>query len=231
MIALIAALPREIAGLVRGKKPDGTWLKRGIRLYRSKEVLVVAAGMGAGRAALAFEAALSAGSVGEIIAVGLVGGCAPGVQAGSVLEAHTIVDVRTGERFIASTVAAPESGAVTLASTDAIASVGEKARLRRAYGAVIVDMEAATLARLATAHGLRFRAIKAVSDECDFELAGLARFAGKQGSFRTGAFAVHTALRPFSWKDAVKLGRGSAVALKALEGAIRRTLAEDEVEF
>ena len=231
VIAVIAALPREIAALARGKKPDAEWLKRGISLYRGKDAVVVAAGMGAVRAALAFEAALAQGAVTDVMSVGLAGGCAPGVEAGSVLEAHTVVDVGTGERFFSSVERVQGGAAVVLASADAIATVREKARLHASYGAAMVDMEAATLARLAGAHGLRFRAIKGVSDAYDFELAGLARFAGKEGSFRTGAFALHTALRPRSWRDAVKLGRGSSAALKALEREVRQTLAVHGVEF
>lgn len=231
MIAVIAALPREVAGLVRGRKADPAWLSRGIQLWRGKDVIVLAAGMGPVRAALAFEAALSQGSVTEVISVGLVGGCAPGVRAGSVLEAHTVVDVRTGERFFCAAAAAPEAWAITLACAETIASVREKSRLHETYGAVMVDMEAATLARLAAAHGLGFRAIKAVSDECDFELAGLARFTGRHGTFRTGAFAVHTALRPWSWGDAVKLGRGSSIALQGLEAGVRAELARQGCEF
>jgi adenosylhomocysteine nucleosidase len=81
-------------------------------------------------------------------------------------------------------------------------------------------MEAATVARLARAHRLRFRVIKAVSDDYDFELASLAKFEGKQGSFRTGAFALHTALRPATWSAAMTLGRNSAAALRALNAEL-----------
>jgi adenosylhomocysteine nucleosidase len=80
------------------------------------------------------------------------------------------------------------------------------------------------VARLARAHGLGFRAIKAVSDAHDFELAGLGRFAGKHGSFRTGAFALHTGLRPWNWKEAIALGRGSAKALAALDVVLKRVV-------
>ncbi len=187
-LAIIAALPREIA----------------------------AAGMGAARAALGVEAALSAAPITVLVSTGLAGACMPGLPAGSVAEARLIVDTRTGERFATGA----DAGCV-LATTDSIASVEEKSRLAAAYNAAMVDMEAATVARLAAAHGLRIRAIKAISDAHDAELGPLGRFTGRHGSFRTGAFAVHTALRPHTWGRAAKLGRDSSRALAALHDALR----------
>ncbi len=219
-IAIIAALPREIAALVRGIKPDTALLERGVWLYRMEGAVVVAAGMGAERAAGAVEAALADGDVRMLISTGLAGGCMAGVVAGAVMEAGAVIDVLTGERFATAT------GDVTLASAGTIASVSEKARLTNIYGAAIVDMEAASVARLARAHGLGFRAIKGVSDAHDFELSALAKFAGERGTFRTGAFALQTALRPWEWGKAMELGRGSAKALAGLDAALRGVLAQ-----
>jgi adenosylhomocysteine nucleosidase len=220
-IAIVAALPREIAALVRGTKADAGMRGRGVWLYRVKGAVVVAAGMGAKRAAVAVEAALATGEVGMLISTGLAGGCMAGVEAGSVMEAGTVVDAATGERFATAT-----AGAVTLASAGTIASVREKAGLAEKFGAMLVDMEAASVARLARAHGLGFRAIKGVSDGHDFELSALAKFAGERGSFRTGAFALHTAMRPWTWGKAIELGRGSAKALAGLEVALQGVLAQ-----
>jgi adenosylhomocysteine nucleosidase len=218
-IAIIAALPREIAALVRGTKADASLIKDGVWLYRLEGAVVVAAGMGAERAAIAVEAALSVGDVRVLISTGLAGGCAPGVVAGSVMEAGVVVEARTGERFVAEV----ESG-VTLATSGTIASVHEKARLAENYGAALVDMEAATVARMALAKGMGFRAIKGVSDGYDVELSALAKFEGERGSFRTGAFAAYTAVRPWTWGKAMELGRGSAKALAGLDVALRGVL-------
>jgi adenosylhomocysteine nucleosidase len=216
-IAIIAALPREIAALVRGTRADASLIRDGVWLYRLEGAVVVAAGMGAERAAVAVEAA---GDVEVLISTGLAGGCVPGVVAGSVMEAGVVVDVRTGERFVA------EAGSgVTLATASSIASVREKARLAESYGAALVDMEAATVARLAQAKGVGFRAIKGVSDGYGFELNALAKFEGERGSFRTGAFAAYTAARPWTWGRAVVLGRGSAKALAGLEVVLKGVLA------
>jgi adenosylhomocysteine nucleosidase len=211
-VAIIAALPREIAALVRGTKPDAGLLSHGIHLFRMRNAVLVAGGMGASRAALAVEAALADGGVQTLISTGLAGACSSQLAAGAVVEANEVIDAQTGERF--STASSDLS--CVLATTATIASISEKSRLAASYGAALVDMEAATVGRLALAHGLEFRAIKAISDAHDFELSSLSRFAGKYGRFRTGAFALHTALRPAMWTKAAQLGRDSNRALASL---------------
>lgn len=223
MIGLVAALPRELAGLTRGVKPDAALRRRGVFLYRLDQGLAVAAGMGAERATMAVRALLEREEkVSTLVSVGLAGSCDAQVEAGAVLELGTVVDTLSGARFAAL------CGDGTLATTSSIASVMEKARLHASYGASVVDMEAATVARLAQGNGLKFRAIKAISDGHEFELASLSRFASAHGHFRTGAFALHTAVRPRSWKHAVELGRGSQRALQALEDRLRRVLLEQD---
>ncbi len=210
MVGIVAALPREVAGLVGrgGAEPEGRQI--GVHVFRLPGAVVVAAGMGSIRVTLAVESALQAGAR-DLVSVGLAGGCAPGVGVGEVVRAGTVVDALSGERFDTL-----EAGGAVLVTTHTIASVREKARLYASYGAALVDMEAATVGRLARAHGVGFRAIKAISDAHDFELSSLARFSTAHGHFRTGAFALHTALRPHRWRDTMRLGAGSQRALRAL---------------
>ena len=224
-MAMIAALPREVARLVRAARPDSLWVKRGVWLYRLHGAVVVAAGMGAERAKVAVEAALSESGVEMLVSTGLAGGCAPGLTAGSVLEASWVVDAETGERFPTYGTQGTEP-AVVLATTDTVAGVQQKAELARRFGAAMVDMEAASVARLAQALGLRFRSIKGISDESDMEMSSLQAFAGELGTFRTGAFALHTALHPIEWRQALVLGRNSARALAGLETTLRGVLGE-----
>ena len=211
-LAIIAALPREVSALVKG------WtrreLARRVVMYSNGETVVVCAGMGAARAALAVEAAMVAIPVTTVISVGLAGACDPALRVGAIVRAGVVIDSRTGERF--------ESPGLkdVLVSTDAIASVAEKARLHASYGAAAVDMEAAEVARLARTHGLEFQAIKAISDEADFEVEGLSRFATADGQFREVGFALHAALRPAMWSKVIALGRNSGKALSSLTTAI-----------
>lgn len=218
-IAIVAALPREIAGLVRGTRADVGLRTLGIHLHRTPGAVVVAAGMGAARVTLAVEAALDAeSSVEMLVSTGLAGACATEVAPGEVVEAKAVVDAKTGERFVVEDAGA---GGRVLVTTEAIAGVREKARLAASYGAAMVDMEAATVARLAQAHGMRFRVIKAISDAHDFEMESMSRFADERGHFRTGAFALHTAARPWMWGSAMRLGRDSNRALAGMWERLR----------
>ena len=219
-IAIIAALPREVRLLTAGCAADPSLLARGIHLHRLGSAVVVTAGMGAVRASLAFEAALASGPLDLVISGGLAGSCSPSLLPGTVVEAGLVIDPRTGERF---STASPLERSV-LATSIAIASVQEKSRLATSYGAAMVDMEAATLARLSAAHELQFRAIKGISDAHDFELASLSRFEGRHGQFRTAAFTLHTALRPHHWRHAARLGRESNRALATLNSRLQAIL-------
>ncbi len=214
--AIIAALPREVRGLVGRTRPEPALLRSGVHLYRLPAAVVVTAGMGASRASLAFASVLEAFTPECVISAGLAGGCGASAAAGMVYEAGVVVSAQTGERFRTHDGDASQ----VLVTTATIAGVREKARLAASYAATMVDMEAATVARLSAAHGLSFRAVKAISDPHDFELASLSRFAGTHGQFRTAAFAMHTALRPHHWRHAARLGRVSNRALKAMSARL-----------
>ena len=215
-IGIIAALPREVSALVKGWEPRAAG--KNVAVYTNGQAVVACAGMGAARAALAVQAAMAAMPVTELISAGLAGACDPALGVGAIVRAGVVVDARTGERF------EDARCEQVLVSTNAIASVREKARLHSSYHADAVDMEAAAVARLARAHGLGFHALKAISDEAGFEMEGLGRFSTEEGWFREGAFALHTALRPVLWSKAIALGRNSSKAIGALTEALRGEL-------
>ena len=221
MIGIVGALPRELAGLVRTLRPEPELRRRGVYLYRMPRAVVVCAGMGTERATLAVRTALEAGAT-SLLSVGLAGACDPARPTGSLLEVNTVIDALSGIRYAGLSDA---TGAGTLVTTHTIASVHEKHRLFASYGAAAVDMEAATVARLAGLNGIAFRALKAISDAHNFELSSLSRFASKQGHFRVGAFALHTALRPAGWRKAVQLGAGSQKALRTLTERLKEIVA------
>lgn len=214
--AMIAALPREVRALVKG------WERQqfagGVVVYTNGDAVVACAGMGASRVALAVQAAMDVLPVTDLISVGLAGACDAKLRVGEIVRAGVVVDARTGERF------EDAQFKQVLVSTDAIASVKEKARLHASYSAAAVDMEAASVARLAQSHGLGFHAIKAISDEAEFEVEGLARFSTADGQFRATAFALHAALRPAMWSKVIALGRNSSKAVDALTEALRGEL-------
>jgi adenosylhomocysteine nucleosidase len=206
--AIIAALPREVKHLVRGWKEHK--LPGKIVVYTNDFAVVACAGMGAARATLAVQAAMSIKPVTALISVGLAGACDPALRVGDIVKAGVVVDTQTGERFSTS------QYKQVLVSTTTIASVNEKQRLYASYWASAVDMEAATVARIAQAHNLYFQATKAISDDATFELQELARFSTRDGQFREAAFAMHTAVRPQLWSKLMQLAGNSKRALESL---------------
>ena len=216
MIGIIAALPREVAPLVKGWKCEK--LPGNRIVYLRDNAVVACAGMGPAQVALAVTAARALLPVTELISVGLAGACNQSLAVGDIVRPGVVIDRNTGERFL------DDRHDAVLVSTNAILSIAEKERLRIAYAAAAVDMEAATVARLARAHGLKFSAIKVVSDAADFGMGGLSGFATDDGQFREGAFALHAAVRPWMWSRLMGLAKNSKRAVKALNEAVRAEL-------
>lgn len=214
--AIIAALPREVKQLVRGWQEHR--LPGKVFAYTNDFAVAVCAGMGPARAALAVQAALSLKPVTALLSSGLAGACDPLLHVGDIIRAGVVIDARTGERFT------NHLFNETLVTTPVIASINEKQRLYASYKASAVDMEAATVARLAEVHNITFRAIKSISDESTFELQELAKFATPDGQFREAAFAAHSAIRPNLWPKLFALANNSKRALQSLTSELEYQL-------
>ncbi len=215
-VGVIAALPREVKLLVRGWKEER--LPGRIRVYTNGDAVVACAGMGAARATLAVRAAMAARPVTVLVSAGLAGACDPALRIGEIVRAGVVIDATSGERY------RDAQHSQVLVTEQSIAGVKEKRRLYESYGASAVDMEAAAIARLAEAHGVSFRAVKAVSDEADFEMQELGRFATQDGQFRDAAFAAYAVARPRLWTKLAALARNSNRAVEALTGELRAIL-------
>ena len=214
--AIIAALPREVKQLVRGWQEHR--LPGKINVYTNDFAVVACAGMGAARATLAVQAAMSIRPLTALLSVGLAGACDPSLQVGDIVRAGVVVDTQTGERF------SDSEFTQILVSAPAIASVREKQRLFASYKASAVDMEAAVVARIGQAHNLPFQAIKVISDDATFELQELARFATHDGQFREAAFAAYSVVRPPLWTKLFHLARNSKRALQSLTAELKSQL-------
>jgi adenosylhomocysteine nucleosidase len=206
--AIIAALPREVKHLVRGWQESR--LPNKTIVYTNDSAVVACAGMGSARATLAVQAAMAMKPVTTLLSVGLAGACDPSLKIGDIVRAGVVVDTQSGERYSNS------QFKQVLVSTPAIASIREKRRLYESYRASAVDMEAATVARIAQAHNLPFQAIKAISDDASFELQKLGRFATQDGQFREAAFAAYSVAQPRLWSKLFYLTVNSKRAIQSL---------------
>jgi adenosylhomocysteine nucleosidase len=214
--AIIAALPREVKHLVRGWQEHR--LPNKTVLYTNDFAIVACSGMGSARATLAVQAAMAMKPVTTLLSAGLAGACDPSLKIGDIVLAGVVVDTQSGERY-----RSPQFKQV-LVSTPAIASINEKQRLYESYRAGAVDMEAATVARIARAHNMHFQAIKAISDDASFELRELNRFTTKDGQFREAAFAAYSVAQPRLWSKLFHLAVNSKRAIQSLTAELESQL-------
>ena len=214
-VAIIAAMPSEVAQLVRG------WTRVPAEKYvhlwthgdaEGDEIVAVCAGMGASAARRAFRAAESRGRLDLVVNVGLAGATGAAPHVGEVSCLTEIVDVQTGERFPLT----EGDRKLRIATVQHPADAAEKARLMASYGAVLADMEAATVARLAAMRELPMCCFKAVSDAAEAVLPPIDRFVDGEGQLHPVRFAFYLAARPGYWPAVATLARGSRLASEAL---------------
>jgi len=226
-IGIIAALPGELKLLVRGHQKMPVARGSGIAMWEwelgGNQVVAVCAGMGAAAAHRAFAAAEFAGSLDAVISIGWAGALTELAKPGESYAVSEIIDSLTGERFSAN------STGERLVTTAHVADAAEKHRLATSYGANLVDMEAAAVARLAQMRGIPMYCFKAISDGVGANLPNLNPFIDADGTMRMPAFLAHVAVRPQYWLPLAQLGRSSSVAAKALANATREFLQDLQI--
>ena len=72
-------------------------------------------------------------------------------------------------------------------------------------------MEGASVARAAQVHNLPFLAVKAISDDVNFEIAELNRFI-RDGQFQTKLLVFYLLPRPWLWLKMIRLARNTQLA-------------------
>ena len=226
-IAIIAALEREIAPLVKGwpataAKHDG----RDFVFYESDYAIVVCAGIGQESARRAAEAAIAKYSPEVLISAGVAGALVPELHVGETIFPALVIDTQDGSRHETAIKSAPVGatalGRTTLASHPALADTTQKQQLAKSYQAHAVDMEAAAVAKAAQKHGLAFVAVKSISDELSFELPDMNQFI-RNGQFQTTRFMLHVAIRPWLWLRVYRLARNTRIASENLCAWLRES--------
>jgi adenosylhomocysteine nucleosidase len=215
-LAIVAALEREVRPLVKGwHVTDKEYEGRRFRFFESSEAVLVCAGIGAIAARRAAEAVITILQPAVICSAGFAGALDPTLKVGDVVRPRTVINAGDGSRVITG------SGEGVLVSFGSVASPAQKAKLRDSFSAQAVDMEAAAVAQAAMARDKTFIAVKAISDEADFEFPEIARFVDGDGRFSEVRFAFHMALRPWLWPRVMRLARNSRRASHALCQSLR----------
>jgi nucleoside phosphorylase len=215
-IAIIAAIERELRPLINSWPSTKTDHEgREFTFYESDYAVAVCGGIGPESARRAAEAIIARYSPELLISAGVAGALVSELRAGETIFPSTVVDTQDSSRHqtVIRDAALGESSLArtVLASYPEIASVAQKQQMAKSYGAHAVDMEAAAVARAAQAHHLGFLAIKAISDESDFELPEMSPFI-RNGEFETKRFVLYIALRPWLWLKVIRLARNTQLA-------------------
>ncbi|HLJ77739.1 MAG TPA: hypothetical protein VKT75_10005 [Acidobacteriaceae bacterium] len=207
-IGIIVAFPGELKPLARG------WEKRG-SVFHGRigkcEAVAFAGGIGARAAAHACEVVLGQGNVGALVSIGWAGSLSCGLEPPQAVAVREVIDAANGEIF-----ATANGDGQRLITLDRIADAQQKRQLAQQYQAVLVDMEAAAVARIARAHNLPFYCFKGVSDGPSDNLPDFNRFTGKNGEWRMAAFLFYIGRNPTYWGPVRRLAINSRRAAQEL---------------
>jgi adenosylhomocysteine nucleosidase len=224
-IAIIAAMEREISPLVRGWQrgtlPSG---QREFPCFERDGIVAVVSGIGCKNAEQAARAVVAQYRPSILISVGLAGALIRSLKAGSIFTPNVVVDAVDGAEYRCTADSNHVSGGV-LVSAGEIAGAEAKQELVNRFHGLVVDMEAAGVAKVAQQEQVGFRCVKAISDEADFIMPPMGRFVDASGEFQTGRFALWVAVRPWQWAGVAALARNSKRAAQALCNRLQVDLA------
>lgn len=223
-IAIVAAMEKEVAPLIRGWKVRALYVSGHAppryQLFENGDVVVICGGMGEGPARRATATVISEFSPSRVLSVGFAGALDETLQVGDIFEPRVVINAKDGSRWDTG------SGEKALVSYSSVAGRGQKSKLRDAYGASAVDMEAAAVAQAAQAAGVQFAALKTISDAADTNMPPMGEFVGDNGEFYTSRFVLYVAAHPGLWRTTFSLARNSAKASRTLCAAIERYLTQ-----
>lgn len=227
-LGVIAALPRELLPLVEGWRAAEA-RDRGQRVWRgaigSTECIAICSGMGKDAAARSCSFAENFGHLDGLISFGWAGAISCGMQGGQAYTVDEVIDAATGQRFAATGLGAPSAPRagtpLRLLTIDHVAQAEEKRALAERFRAVLVDMEAATVAAAASAKGIAFYCLKGVSDTPGDKLPDFSRFTDVAGGLRMRAVLAYLAVRPKYWRSIADMSKNSKAGAEAAACALR----------
>lgn len=201
-VLIVASEAREFRGILRNCAGstrldwplDFAWAAE----LRGRRIVCVANGPGFRLAEKAVEIAAEKERFGAVVSTGFCGGLDPLLQVGDVVEAESVLDVASGQRYRCHrrSTNLPH----LIASQDRVAeTASEKTQLHDATGAGAVEMEAAVVARFAARISAAFSCIRVVSDTAGHSFPfSLNRLRQPDGRFNRNQIVWEALRRPFS---------------------------------
>lgn len=211
-VAIVAAMRREVAPLLRGIRPRQT---DGVEFFELESAVIAIGGIGRQAAARATEAVVATYEPNVIVSAGIAGALTASRNIGDIVYAREVVDAESETRFAAS------DGTAVVLTVSSVSGLAEKQIVAERWKADVVDMEAAAVAAVAQKRGIEFAAIKAISDEVDFVMPPVGEFVDQAGRFQTLRFAIYIAVRPKWWRAVKQLNSNSRLAAVKLSEALK----------
>jgi len=218
---VVAALEREIAPLVaHWRVAKRTCEGREFKFFESGDAVAVCGGIGPEAARRACQAVIASYGPEIVISAGFAGAVVADLNVGNVVVPAKVIDAGDGSSV------STGMGSEALVTADGVANVARKRILSTKYQAVAVDMEAAAVAKGAQIRGVRFAAVKAISDALDFEIPVVEGSVDAQGQFHESRFIAGIFLRPWLWGRVARMARNSALASRNLSEELRVRIEE-----
>ncbi len=231
--------PASVIAIIVALASERVCVEAGLGDDRLAMLVVKQSGPGPGNAAAAARAVAESGAD-AMVSLGLAGGLAPRLQAGTAVVPDRII-LANGEtlatdsdwktRIVAAlrTELAIDEGALLIADT-VLDTPDRKAEAASTTGAVAVDMESGAIAAVAASAGLPTVAVRVVADcATDTLPAGIERWIDSRGRRRLRPIAA-AILNPVQWPVLALLARRHHAAQRALKSAAGR-LARTGFEF
>jgi adenosylhomocysteine nucleosidase len=215
-VGIVAALPIEVSDLVEGLTKVWKYQSPALPVpviegeHGGKIVAVATGGAGRPAARRAAELLITGHRPRWIISAGFAGALNPAFSRNDLVLADEVID-QHGEQYILDqppevlTGSSYKKGRLLTVDRPVLRS-HDKADLRRAFSADLVDMESSAVVSTCRERDIRCLSIRVISDEAHVdlpdEIAGLLNI---QGSYRMGAVLRAVWHRPSSLKDLWKL--------------------------
>jgi adenosylhomocysteine nucleosidase len=232
---VVAALREELAGLEARLGARAT-ARAGDLIILSgtlagRAVTVASTGDGPIRAARGLAALLAATEPAELWVVGLGGGLSPGLELADLVAS---AEVREGARGEPVRAPLPLPSGLTPGTVVTLDRIVSLARDKRSVweeagcpAPAVVDLESAAYVRVATAAGVPWCVVRAVSDPTEEDLPlDFESFRDEEGGLQRSRIARHAAMRPAVLRQLLRLRTVVASCAERLADALEADLSE-----
>jgi adenosylhomocysteine nucleosidase len=220
-VGLLAPMPSEFAPLVKALSLQRT-ASGYIGAAGSIELVAAKTGIGTRRAAQATDRLLDAAPVDHVMVVGIAGGMGPS-QVGDLIYPEVVVDKDSGTEYRPWHLGDVQSQG-RLVTHDDFDMQPEECDALVAAGFIAVDMETAAIAGVCERRGVKWSAVRAISDLVGVTPGDVIGLANPDGTPNVGASIRYLVTKPWRIPQLVRLGIDAKAAANGAAAAAARML-------